>query len=125
MKLDKTFSKEVQRTANGDGSREAKFRFLKAAREAAKEMSTTKIRYTFGEAVKKHGRAVVGICVAVSILEREDRLERKTVWWATEVLNLWTNRPPNINVVNIVDGLHPTRIEEYAGSFIRLTTEET
>ena len=40
MKLDRTFSAEIKK-ANGDGRREAKFAFLKPARAAAKELSTT------------------------------------------------------------------------------------
>lgn len=39
MKLDKTFEKEITKISNGNGSREAKFDFLKPAKEAAKELS--------------------------------------------------------------------------------------
>ena len=49
---------------------------------------------------------------------------RRTARCAGEVLKLWTNRPGDIPCLYIHDNLHPSRIEEYAGSFIRLTTEE-
>jgi len=62
--------------------------------------------------------------VAVTVWERRDRLESRTVRWAIEVLELWTNRPPDTRCLYIGDNLHPSRIEEYAGSFIKLTTEE-
>ena len=79
--------------------------------------------HNFSDIVKKYGRVSVAICVAATILDRQDRLEYVSVQWAHEVMKLWTNRPGGPNCVLINDGLHPTRIEEYAGSFIRLTTD--
>lgn len=124
MKLDRTFAREVKRAANGDGSREARFAFLNPAKEAARKLSTPNVRREFDGILREYGRAVVGLCLAVTIWERRDRLERRTVRWAEEVLKLWTNRPPDIRTLYIGDNLHPSRIEEYAGSFIKLTTEE-
>lgn len=66
----------------------------------------------------------MAVCTAVTIWERRDRLNRYAVSWALEVLKLWTNRPHDILMAYIDDGLHPSRIEEYARDFMRLTTEE-
>ena len=123
MKIDRSLANEIKK-ANGDGSREAKFAFLHKAVEAKKELSTPAVREHFSDCFKHHDRAAIAICVAATVLDRKDRLERTTVEWATEVMKLWTNRTPSTDRVVIEDGLHPTRIEEYAGSFIRLTTEE-
>lgn len=122
MKLDRVFAREITK-ANGDGSREAKFALLKPARAAAHEMSTPDVMRNFPNIVKKYGRVAVGLCVAATIIDRQDRLEPDSVRWAREVMKLWTNRPGDQNCILIGDGLHPTRIEEYAGSFIRLTTD--
>lgn len=122
MKLDKTFSSEL-RKINGDGTREAKFAFLSLAKSAARELSTTAVSSVFSDVVRKYGRAAVAVCLSATILRRQDRLLSSTVQWAHEVIRLWTNRPNTIDCVVIDDGLHPTRIEEYAGSFIRLTSE--
>ena len=124
MKLDGTFAREIEKTTNGDGSREARFAFLNPARDAAKRLSTPNVRNDFDDVLREYGRATVGLCVAVTVWERRDRLESRTVRWAEEVLKLWTNRPHDNLCLFINDGLHPTRIEEYAGSFIKLTTEE-
>ena len=124
MKLDRTFAREVKKAANGDGSREARFAFLNPAKEAARKLSTPNVMREFDGILREYGRATVGLCVAVTVWERRDRLESRTVRWAEDVLKLWTNRPHDTLCLFINNGLHPTRIEEYAGSFIKLTTEE-
>lgn len=124
IKLDDCFARELRKTANGDGSREAKFAFKEKVTKAAKELSTPEVPYIFSDVIKKHGRIPVAVCVAVTIAERRDRLDyNETVCWADAVLKLWTNRNfSSLLFAYINDGLHPTRIKEYAGSFIRLTT---
>lgn len=125
MKLDRELLREIKKEANGDGSREAKFAFLKRAREARDMLSSPEVMSgKFTEAVGKCGRVPVAVCLAVTIWERRDRLNSGPVKWAREVLDAWTNKPVNILTAYIDDGLHPTRIEEYAGGFIRCTTEE-
>lgn len=124
MKLDRTLASDIKKQANGDGSREAKFAFLRRVRAAKKALSTPRVQTVYGMAFQEFGRVPVAICTAVTILERQDRLNGYAVRWAREVLKLWTNRPRDILEAYIDDGLHPTRIEEYAGDFIRLTTEE-
>lgn len=129
MKLDRVLANDIKKQANGDGSREARFAFLKKVREAAKMMSTPEVVEDgkFDEAMKIYGRVVVSICVAATLYQRRERLDFWKFNWAMEVLNLWTNRTPHgIEEAYIDDGIHPTRIcdYDYAGSFIRLTTEE-
>lgn len=124
MKLDETFAREVRKTANGDGSREARFSFLRKADEAVRRLSKPDVMEDFDNILREYGRATVGLCVAVTVWERRDRLSRKAVYWAMEVLNLWTNRGHDPFRLYIRDNLHPSRIEEYAGSLIRLTTLE-
>ncbi len=123
MKLDKEFIHDINKVANGDGSRETKFAFLRIARAASRELSTPSITTIFNNVVCKYGRVAVAVCLATTILERKERLSPRFVQWARCVINLWTNRPHDLDVY-IDDGLHPTRIEEYANSFVRLTTED-
>ncbi len=120
MKLDETFAREIKKV-NGNGSRESRFEFLNTARLAAREMSTPSIINDYCKYLEKYGRATVAICTAVTISAQHDRLNAKTVMWADEVLNLWTNRPSDIFCLEIMDNLHPTRIEEYAASLIKIT----
>lgn len=120
--LDRELAKEI-RKANRDGGREARFELLGKVKAAKKDLSSTKVREQFDEILKKHGRVPVAICVAVTVVMREDRLNRWIVDWGREVFNLWVNRPSNFSVALIEDGLHPSRIEEYAGSFVKATTE--
>ena len=122
--LDKCFAQELRKMANGDGSREAKFAFKKIVEKACKELSTPTVPYTFSETIKKYWRIPVAVCFAVTIYERRDRLKNKTVSWAKAVLDMWKNRNFNsLLFAYIDDNLHPTRIEEYAGNFIKATTE--
>lgn len=123
-KLDFTFARDVYNISNGDGTREARFAFMRDAKAVAKELSCPKAPYIFNYVVQTHGRVAVAVCVAVTILAHQDRLESKSIQWAQQVMQLWHNRPSCTDSLLILDGLHPTRIEEYAGSFIRLTSVE-
>lgn len=124
MKLDQTFAREIKKQANGNGSREERFSFVKKVKEANKMLSTTKAAEVFNDCLKTYGRVPVAICVAETIIEWRDRLEPRSYRWALEVMKLYTNAPANKLFAYIDDGLHPSRIEEYAGSFIRATTLE-
>lgn len=125
MKLDRTLVKEIK-AATGNGSREAKFALLKRIDAAKKDLSTTKVRDTFNDCLRDHGRAVVAICVAATLDARKDRLDHWGWRWAHEVLSLLPQSftPGNKERGCIDDGIHPTAICDYAGSFIRLTTED-
>lgn len=124
MKLDRTIVKEI-RDAVGDGSRTAKFRLLARVSDACVDLSRSDIRAAFPEVLRKHGRVPVVICVAATLDARRERLDYWKYGWAQEVLSLlpgWT--PGNRSRACIDDGIHPTAICEYAGSLIKLTTEE-
>lgn len=120
MKLDKSFERELKKL-NGDGSREAKFEQLKVVRTAIKELSTPDVIQRFNTILRKYGRATVSVCVAATLSCRRDRISDSSLKWAQEVLKLWSNRPEAIEQFAIRDNLHPTRIEEYAGSLIKFT----
>lgn len=127
MKLDDTFAREVKKTANGDGSREARFSFMKQVEAARKALSSPEVaRGGYDAAIKEYGRVPVAICTASTLYKRKERLDGWGLWWAQTVLALWTNRPPSgIDRAAIQDDtLHPTRICDYAADFIRLTTME-
>ena len=127
MKVDNELLKEVKK-ANGDGTREARHALFRKLRECEAELENKKaFNYftpeTFGQIFKKHDRAIVAIVLASTIYRRQDRLERSTFLWALEILRQWTARPySGVDAYALDDGLHPSRIEQYAGSFIRLTT---
>ena len=126
MTLDRELAKEVKKL-NGDGSREAKFALLKRLDAARKDFSTPKVRETFNDTLKEHGRAITAVCVAVTLDRRRDRLDHWNWHWALEVIALLPQSftQANLSRAYIDDGLHPTRICEYAADFIKLTTEET
>lgn len=124
MTLDRTFQREIAKVANGDGSREAFFAFKKTVRTVARTLSNIEAPYLFDGCVKEYGRVPVAVCVAVTICKKRDGLPRPLFDWAIEVMNAWTNRAGDLHFAFIDDGLHFTRIAEYAGSFIRLTTAE-
>ena len=123
MKIDSLLAREIKK-ANGDGTRATRFPFLNEVRAVIDECSTPKVFEVFPECFKHHSRAAIAVAVALTISKRRDRLNSRPVKWADEVLKLWTNRPTRLDGMSFDDNLHPCRIEEYAGSFIRLTTEE-
>ena len=125
--LDRTLAKEIK-AANGDESREAKFALLHKIHKAVKDMSMPDIAERFDEMPARHGRAVTAICIAATLWMRKERLELGgwELMWATKVLELWTTKPKSETGVGhacIDDQLHPTRILEYAASFMECTTE--
>lgn len=89
-------------------------------------MSSPNVLYgKYNEAFRIYGRIPVAICIAATLYQRRERLDYWNFAWATEILDLWTNRTPHgIEDACINDGIHPTRICEYAGDFIKLTTGE-
>ena len=120
MKLDRIFAREIKKAANECEKRESRYAFMEKVRKAKEKLSTPEVMRTFGDALKECGRIPVAICVAVTIDKRRNRLRAQTVHWAESVLKLLERSPDS---AYIDDNLHPTRIEEYAGEFIRLTTE--
>ena len=123
MKIDRLLAGEIKK-ANGDGTRATRFPFLNEVRDVIDECSTTKVFEVFPECLRHHSRASVAVAVALTISKRRDEISRKSVMWADAVLNLWTNRHSTLDGMCFDDNLHPSRIEQYAGSFIKLTTEQ-
>jgi hypothetical protein len=123
VKIDRLLSNEIKK-ANGDGTRATRFPFLNEIRDVINECSTTKVREAFPECLRRHSRASVAVAVALTICRRRDMLSYKSVMWAEAILKLWTNRPSTLDGMCFDDNLHPSRIEEYAGSFIKLTSEQ-
>ena len=123
MKIDSLLAREIKK-ANGDGTRATRFPFLNEVRAVIHECSTPDVFTVFPECFHHYSRASIAVAVALTIDRRRDRLNSAPVRWADEVLRLWTNHPPRMDGMSFDDNLHPCRIEEYAGEFIRLTTEE-
>ena len=94
---------------------------------ANRELSTAAPRTDFNGILGRHGRAVVAVAVACTLRNRWERLEGWGIEWALAVLDLlpfvWTQG--NMDRATIRDTvLHPTAICDYAGDFIRLTSED-
>lgn len=124
MKLDETLAREIK-ALNGDGSRFARFETLQKVKAARAALSTTEVRDKFTDCLRTHGRAITALCVASTLYTRRERLDGWGLRWALAVLEHWTNKMPSfIDIASIDDQLHPTRICEYAGDFIMVTTEE-
>lgn len=123
MKIDRLLASEIKK-ANGDGTRATRFPFLNEVRAVIDECSTTKVREVFPECLRRHSRASVAVAVALTIYRRRDAVSYKSLRWAEAILKLWVNRPSTLDGMCFDDNLHPSRIEEYAGSFIKLTTEQ-
>lgn len=124
MKLDKTLISDLK-AASGNGSREAKFALLRRVSAACADLSSTDVRSTFNDTLRKHGRVPVVICVAATLEARRERLDNWNIAWAREILALlpgWTRG--NLERAHIDDGIHPTAICEYAQYLIKYTTEE-
>lgn len=124
MKLDRELVRDLKKK-NGDGTRATRFDFLNNVRGAAKMMSCTDAPKMLNEALKTYGREAVACTLAATIFDRRDILDKRTVIWAMNVLDIWTNHR-SLDGCTIDDQLHPSKIEypEYAGRFIRLTIEE-
>lgn len=123
MKLDVELAREISRYTTNDGSRESILRIRKELRACKSAMSSPEVMTQYAEYAKAFGRVPVAICTACTILERTKRLNSWSVKWAISVIAACRM---NLNTADFMvdDGLHPLRIEEYAASFIRLTTVE-
>lgn len=127
MKLDRELIREI-RTTQGDGSREARFSLWNDIQDARDLLGDEAFEgpSRLNESLRLYGRAVTAIVVASTLWVRRERLDDWGLRWAMEVLALWTNRGPSfVERAAINDWFyHPTRICEYSGAFIRITTEE-
>jgi len=118
MTLDKTFESEVKKVANGDHSRNYKFTFIYDLKEISAALAN---RYEFDNCLKKYGREKVALCVAATIYKNAYRYETKAVIWASDVINLWTNRPELIPLEALIN-IHPAILSDNSSSLRKLTT---
>ena len=125
MKLDRTLSREIK-SLGGDGSRAAKFALLRRIDAACVDLSTPQVMTSFDDLLEKHGRAIVAVCVAATMLARHGWLDGWNRDWMIGVIRSLPTCITQYNLERavIVDGLHPTRFCEYAGWFILATSEE-
>lgn len=121
--IDRELAREIKRATPKLQDRDAYFSFIRKVRDAKKDMSTPEVCRTFEDMLRKHGRVVTAIVVAATLYQRRERLDGWGYRWATDVLGLWAHTRGHLEDAAIEDGLHPTRICEYAGSFIRLSTD--
>ena len=127
MKLDRELAREIKK-AQGDGSREARFTLWNDVQDARDLMGDEAYEgpSRLNESLHRYGRAVTALVIASTLYQRRERLDNWGLLWARAVLELWTNRGRTFVERACIDDwfYHPTKICEYAGSFIRVTTEE-
>lgn len=123
LKLERTLAREIKRAAPPLNDRAAFHAFAAKIREAKRDMSCTGIRDHFYDMLAKHGRPVTAIVLAATLWARQKRLEGWKLSWAQDVLDCWPHTLGLLEEAAIDDGLHPSRICEYAGDFIRLNEE--
>ena len=123
MALDRCLAREIKRAAPDRRDREAYFAFVGKLRDACDEMSCTDVLYHFNDMLNKHGRVVTAIVIAATLWSRMGRLDGWKLNWAIDVNDCWQHTEYLLSEIAIRDELHPSRICEYAGSFIRATEE--
>ena len=79
------------------------------------------LRTIFDATMLGYPRSVTACCLAATIVMREGMSYASQVW-AHGVIEAWNPTSSQRLRAYIDDNLHPSRIEEYAGSFIRVTT---
>lgn len=127
MKLDRELAREIIK-AQGDGGRDARFALWNDVQDAQDLMSDEAFEgpSRLNESLGKFGRAATALVIASTLYQRRERLDNWELPWALSVLELWTNRGRTFVERACIDDwfYHPTKICEYARSFIRVTTEE-
>jgi len=115
--LDRTFTAEIKKAANGDGERECRLALTKELFEVSKALGN---RYAFDNCIKQYGRAKVAICVACTIMREQYRYETPQITWAQAVMALWTNRT-NRSVDAATINIHPAILADNS-RFLRVAT---
>ncbi len=124
--VDSYLLREVRAYAKTNGTYEAFKPIRRKLNECIKTLSTPEVMYRFNEFISAHGRAAVAIAIACTLIGRYRRLDGHYSEWAREILNA-AQLPPQYykpEEHTIIDGLNPTRIFEYAGEFLRLTSAD-
>jgi hypothetical protein len=118
MKLDAGFKKEVEKAANGDGSKEYRNNLALELRGIAGALGD---RYKFDRVLKIYGRAKAAICVAETIKTLPDRFLDRHTEWARKVMELWTNRSAHSESAAAIN-IHPAILADNAAGLIKQTT---
>ncbi|MDD2647345.1 MAG: hypothetical protein PHI27_06405 [Eubacteriales bacterium] len=123
MQIDTSLAREIAQWTANDGTRKDICRVKAALRDVRDMMSTTDAPQMFSDGIKRFGRAAVAVGVACTIVARRESLNARPIRWALAVLSACkvTFEP---DTYAWRDGLHPSKIEVYAGAFIRATTVE-
>ena len=79
------------------------------------------LKSIFDKTMLGYPRTVTACCLAATIVMREGMSYASQVW-AQGVIETWNPTSSQRLRAYIDDNLHPSRVEEYAGSFIRATT---
>lgn len=125
--MDKALRSEIKTCAGR--TKAERLQFLAQCDFCAEELGM-KIRHNegrlalqaiFEEHLKHWPRAVVACCVAATVSLREG-MSPRAQGWARDALEAWKPTDSQRFCAYIDDNLNGTRIEEYAGNFIRLTT---
>ena len=82
---------------------------------------TQQLKTIFNKAMLGYPRAVTACSLAATISMREGMSYPAQVW-AQGILETWNPSASQRLMAIIDDNLNPTRLEEYAGGFIRATT---
>ena len=119
--LDRIFMREIQKEANGDGSRSHRILFSKSLFAVHDYVGRAHV----AEAIKEHGRVKAALCVAatmINLAKSRISLDANDILWAHEVLNAWNDDDSgrrNRALVNME--VHPTKLEPAARNLISLT----
>ena len=126
MALDNELAKEIKAFVGKGEDGESRFMVNQTVRKAAEELEKAS-RYDgspLDECARKYGRAAVAICIASTLWERRDRLDRWNFEWAIDVLNQWKWKHKDATRFGLIGGnAHPTAICCWAKSFIECTSE--
>ena len=124
MKLDRTFVTEINKVTANDGTSAGRAAVKTRLRACAAAMSTIDIDEKLNDIIKEHGRAAVGICIAQKCAGEhyEDRHDERLCSWSRLVLAACKTELGDNGTYN--DGLHPTRVDDYAACLIKYTIAE-
>ncbi len=95
-------------------------RFMQRFCKMKERLSTTKAPDIYADMVRED-RVAVLVCTAATLLHEPERHPPEYIDWARSIICTWANEFQRRSLT-IADGLHPTRIDSYAGPYIRATT---
>lgn len=91
-KLDFTFARDVYNISNGDGTREARFAFMRDAKAVAKELSCPKAPYIFNHVVQTHVGFEIPRSTVTTVAVVRSELNRRMAKLRLSKLRLWMLR---------------------------------